>query len=176
MNTLVLIAAVTATPSPNSLRSSLNILIDNDLQGMSSPHSVPQELMMYPGIASASSTSSVILLSKGSLSDAASRCQALGEQLWSPELNTASIRRNLDYLKYQNGLDDALALWIAPLAETSRTIDTSGHISSAHPDKRLAALCTQTAPFSNDTYQDTSERWRVTVRANNEELTGCAMV
>ena len=114
----------------------------------------------------------MILLGKGSLSDAESKCQALGEQLWAPELYPASIQRNLDYLKYQGRIDDATTMWIGQLGNKSRTVSSSGNIAFADPETRLAALCTQTAPFSNDTYQDTSQRWQVTVNANNELLTG----
>ncbi|KAH8879885.1 alpha/beta-hydrolase [Thozetella sp. PMI_491] len=147
---------VVATPSPQELNSSLSLLIENDLQGASSP----------------SASSGVILLDRRVYDDAVSGCHALGEQLWAPELETASIQRSLDYLVYQEIIDKNSPLWIAGQANQSRTISPSGSIYSANPALRLPALCTQTAPFSSQEVQDTSRQWRVTVRANGEDLTG----
>jgi hypothetical protein len=118
------------------------------------------------------SNSGVIVLTRQSYSDAAAGCQALGEQLWSLELNTASIQANLDYLKYQGRIDESSRFWIGSQGNSSRAIGFSGTVSDVDAASRLPALCTQSAPFSNDAIQDTSERWQVSVRANNEDLTG----
>ncbi|KAK3938489.1 Alpha/Beta hydrolase protein [Diplogelasinospora grovesii] len=155
------LAALTAgAPSPKSLKSDLSILINNDLQGSSSP----------------SSTSGVIVLGRRSFSyeEALAGCQALGESLWSPDLKTASIQPNLDYLKYQGRISDSTAFWIAAdSTNTSRVISSSGDVSSAKSASgRLPALCTQTAPYSTQSSQDTSAKWQVSVDANNQTLTG----
>ncbi|KAM7197691.1 Alpha/Beta hydrolase fold [Rhypophila sp. PSN 637] len=161
--------AVNAAPSPKGLKGDLTILINNDLQGPSSPHS----------------TSGVILLGgRHSFADASAACQALGEQLWAPELNTASIQPNLDYYKYYQGIKSNSTggvFWIASaqngISETSpvipRTINTSGSIVSiANKNQTHPALCTQTAPYSTQSSQNTSTTWQVQVEANNQTLTG----
>ncbi|KAK0621458.1 Alpha/Beta hydrolase protein [Bombardia bombarda] len=156
-----------APPSPKGLKSGLTILINNDLQGSSSPYS----------------TSGVILLSRRrSHGEAVTACQALGEQLWSPELNTASIQTNLDYLQYQGRAGNSTTFWIAAAAaaaaaaastsSTARAIGVSGVITSVDAAQRLPALCTQTAPYSSENVQDTGPTWQVAVEANNQTLTG----
>lgn len=107
----------------------------------------------------------------------------MGEQLWSPELKTASIQPNLNYYKYYQGLNDS-TFWIAPsqngLSSTSpvipRTINTSGSItsisSSENNPRKLPALCTQSAPYSTPSAQDTSAPYQVSVIANNQTLLG----
>lgn len=96
----------------------------------------------------------------------------LGEQLWSPELKTASIQPNLNYLRYQHKADESSLFWIAPDGDKTRAINTEGHVFYVSPEVQLPALCTQTAPYSNASYQDASEKWQVSVNANNEELIG----
>lgn len=179
MRTAVLWAtlAAGATPSPKSLGSDLSILINNDLQGTwndaehaSFPGAKANGLGI--GTSSPSASSGVILLGRRSLEDAASGCEELGEQLWSPELGTASIQVNLDYLKYQQKADDASQFWIASSEDKARAIGSSGSVTFVDSGLRLPALCTQSAPFSNQSVQDTSDRWQVKVHSNNEDYTG----
>ncbi|ORY59199.1 Alpha/Beta hydrolase protein [Pseudomassariella vexata] len=145
-----------AVSSPKSLNSDITLLIDNDLQGSESP----------------TASSGVIILGPRPLKDASTACQALGEQLWSPELKTASIRPNLDYLIYTKSAQRQTKYWIAPKGVATRTIDASGDYAWTNASSRLPVLCSHTAPFSNETIQDTSPKWQVTVRSNNEYLTG----
>ncbi len=133
---------------------------------------IPQVLTPCSGEGSPSASSGTILLSRRSYDDAVSSCRVLGEQLWSPELKTASIQRSLDYLVYQGKTNEATLFWIGAQGNQSRTINSAGSIAGADPGLRLPVLCTQSAPSSSGTGQDTSERWRVAVNANNEELTG----
>lgn len=147
---------VAGAPSSESLKSSISLLYENDLQGPGNP----------------AANSGLILLSRRSQSDAAAACAALGEQLWSPELKTASIQANLDYLKYQKKIDDSTQLWIASSTDETRAIGASGKVAAVDARLRLPALCTQTAPFSSEQGQDTSAKWQVSVKSNNEEYTG----
>jgi carboxylesterase type B len=95
----------------------------------------------------------------------------LGEQLWSPESKTASIQANLDYLKYQGKIGNS-SLWVAPSGDKPQAIGLSGSLAAADSSQRLPVLCTQSAPFSNGTTEDTSEKWQVSVHSNNEDYTG----
>lgn len=115
----------------------------------------------------------MILLSRRSRSDAAAACQALGEQLWSPELKTASIQPNLDYLKYQGKIGDSTLLWIGSANNESRAIGASGKVTDVDAGLRLPALCTQTAPFATASSQpNTDAQYQVSVHSNNEDYTG----
>ncbi|KAK3692844.1 Alpha/Beta hydrolase protein [Podospora appendiculata] len=152
---------VATAPSPKSLKSDLTILLNNDLQGPDSPYA----------------TSGVILLGRRSYGEAAAGCEALGEQLWAPELNTASIQPNLDYLRHQGRAGNSSTFWIARTGggnATARAVDVSGAVVAVGSDSslRLPALCTQTAPYSSEYSQDVGARWQVSVDANNQTLTG----
>ncbi|KAH8809183.1 Alpha/Beta hydrolase protein [Xylogone sp. PMI_703] len=147
---------VFSTPSPNDLGSDLTILINNDLLGSQSPNA----------------DSGIILLSERSRGEAASDCTALGEELWAPELGVSSIPENLGYLVYQGKYDSEQQFWVAPAGSQPRAINIEGVVSDVSPHLHLPALCTQTAPFSNHSFQDNSPQWRVTVHSNNEYITG----
>lgn len=124
------------------------------------------------GPQSPSAGSGLIVLTSQSRESAAANCAALGEQLWRPEWNTASIQPSLDYLTYENKYHAGQQYWISPNSADYRAIDRHGYIKIVSPHLHLPALCTQSAPFSNSTYQDTSRQWQVTVHSNNEYLTG----
>ncbi|KAB5557953.1 Alpha/Beta hydrolase protein [Coniochaeta sp. 2T2.1] len=158
LGSVALLATVVAgVPSASSLRSSISLLIDNDLQGASSP----------------AANSAMILLSRRPQSDAASACQALGEQLWSPELKTASIQANLDYLKYQGKIDDSTLMWIGSANNGSRAIGAGGKVADVDAGLRLPVLCTQTAPFATGSSQpNNNPQYQVSVHSNNEDYTG----
>lgn len=125
-----------------------------------------------PGPGSTNANSAVLLLTSRSQKSAVEGCAALGETLWSPELKTASIQPNLDYLAFEGCAEDQ-QYWIASTQSSARTIDGKGHISNVKDSSaNLPVLCTQSAPFSNSTFQDPSARWQVSVHSNNEYLTG----
>lgn len=123
---------------------------------------------------SSSADSGVILLSPRSRSDAVAGCQEIGEQLWSEGLDTASIQPNLDYLVYQGQVSNDTQFWVASKGNGTSAFDVAGQVSSVDSDSLLPALCTQSAPFSNSTYANTSSEWQVTVHSNNEDLVGYA--
>lgn len=115
----------------------------------------------------------MIILGRQTQADAAAACQALGEQLWSPELNTASIQANLNYLKYQGKIDGCTLLWIGSSNNASWAIDGDGKVTEVDAGLRLPVLCTQTAPFANASSQpNTSTQYQVSVHSNNEDYTG----
>ncbi|KAI1347336.1 Alpha/Beta hydrolase protein [Xylaria sp. FL0043] len=143
-------------PSPESLNSSITILIANDLQGVNS----------------SLANSGLIILDARSFSSASKSCQDLGEQLWSHDLGISNIQTNLDYLKYTEDYEDLQKFWIEPGSSVARTVDINGHLSSTSEANELPVLCTHSAPFSNATLQDTSEKWQVTVRSNGDYITG----
>ncbi|KAI0537737.1 Alpha/Beta hydrolase protein [Xylaria digitata] len=154
--TLLSTHGVTGAPSPESLNSSITTLITNDLQGADSPFA----------------NSGLIILDNRSFASASKSCQELGEQLWSPELGISSIRTNLNYLKYTGEYAKLQSFWIGSENSTASAIDINGDVSYAPEALELPVLCTHSAPFSNETSQDKSEKWHVTVRSNNDYITG----
>lgn len=177
LRALALVAPLAASiPSPASLDSDLTILLDNNLQG---------KLGQYPGVtarkiayrhctgaSSPTADSGVIVLSPRSYQDAVLGCQALSEDLWSPELGTASIQTNLDYLVYEGKAEEDSSFWIAAQSNRTRALSASGNVTTAEPGQELSVLCTQSAPFANSTSTDTRAKWQVSVQSNNEELVG----
>jgi len=114
----------------------------------------------------------VLLLDHLTREDAIARCEALGEQLWPP-LPNIDIQPSLNYLFYEGKYADTQKYWIASNASRAKTINGKVDISFVVPgSQKLPALCTQSAPFSNSTYQDTNSRWQLTVESNSELLTG----
>ncbi|KAI1265181.1 cholinesterase [Xylariaceae sp. FL1019] len=149
---LVCITGALGLLSPKSLSSSITLLIDNDLQGIDNP----------------AANSGVIVLEPRSFANASKSCEALGEELWRPGNYSASLRPNLDYLKYSGQAQNISRFWVA----SGRTIDIQGTSHAENTTREFPVLCTQTAPFSNTSFQDTSDRWHVTVGTNDEYITG----
>ncbi|GES60433.1 carboxylesterase, type B [Aspergillus terreus] len=151
------IASARGIVSPDKLGSDVSIVINNDLLESESPHS----------------DSGFLLLDPMSFDDAERSCEALGESLWG---NTGSIedtKTNLDYLVYEGRYLRNQRYWISPDSQKSpRAINSRGSITRVAAKKKLPVLCTQTAPYSNETYQDTSQQLQITVSSNNERITG----
>ena len=117
--------------------------------------------------------SGVILLDDKTLQEGIHACETLGESLWgSPPSTPADIKADLDYLLYRGDYDRQRRFWISPTNNTARTIGLDGTIATADANRRYPVLCTQTAPYSTEDYQNTSSPYQVTVHANNEYLTG----
>ena len=114
----------------------------------------------------------MIVLSPRPYQDAVSGCQALNEELWSPDLGTASIQPNLDYLVYEGRAEKDSSFWIAAQSNQTRALSASGNVTAAEPGQELGVLCTQSAPFANSSSTDTSAKWQLSVHSNNEELVG----
>ncbi|KAI0408594.1 cholinesterase [Xylaria palmicola] len=149
-------SGVVGAPSPQSLKSSITTLFANDLQGTSS----------------SLANSGLIILDARPFADASRSCRALGEQLWSPELGISGIQTNLDYLKYLDHYQTPPRFWVGPAHNPGQSIDTDGHMSRKPRERQLPVLCTQSAPFSNETSQDSDEKWQITIPANGNYITG----
>ncbi|KAI1745734.1 Alpha/Beta hydrolase protein [Xylaria scruposa] len=147
---------VAGAPSPESLNSSITTLIINDLQGTNSLYA----------------NSGLIVLGPRSPASASKSCQELGERLWSPELGISNIQMSLGYLEYMEEYKELQRFWIKPENSIARAIDITGRVSSISEALELPILCTHSAPFSNETFQDKSEKWQVEVRSNNDYITG----
>ncbi|KKK13553.1 hypothetical protein ARAM_001721 [Aspergillus rambellii] len=157
---ILLLAATCArtATSPRSLRSDISILITNDLLESESPYS----------------GSGVLLLDAMDLDSAAESCKALGETLWKPETPFSVIKPHLDYLIYQGRYSAEQRFWISSGVQHRRpqTITRTGLILPAADRERLPVLCTQSAPYSNETFSDTSSDFQVTIYSNKEHITG----
>lgn len=136
-------------PSPASIGSDLTILTHNDLLGNAS---------CYPA--------AIVLNSPLSEVQASSACAALGEKLWYPNGDD-------DFLNYLTYEGKPGPYWIAGHQGPScKTINSSGKQGTLHCPNRLPALCTQSAPLSNLTYNDNSTTWQTTVSSGGKQITG----
>jgi len=104
--------------------------------------------------------------------DGSAACKALGESLWDPELKLSSIKPNLDFLVYDGRVAKDEKFWVGGADGSPQILSAKGVISTGESADTLPVLCTHTAPFSNVASQDTSERWRVSVHSNNEDVIG----
>ncbi|KAJ5748399.1 uncharacterized protein N7511_010095 [Penicillium nucicola] len=143
---LLLWALTAKAVSPGSLNSDISILIHNDLLETQSPLG----------------GSGVLVLDARPWKEAKESCQKLGESLWGAHSMTKDIQSALDYLVFQGKFSPSHRFWTS----------TQKSSISALANTRLPVLCTQTAPYSNKTYQNTDSKWQVTVHSNNEYLTG----
>ncbi|KAG4430270.1 hypothetical protein IFR05_014249 [Cadophora sp. M221] len=156
---ILLLASLTIVdsgPVLSDFGADITLLTHDDLQGT-------QNLFKDSG---------VLLLSVLPQKDANAACKALGERLWSPELKTTSIQVNLDYLTYEGQYSADQQYFIAPRTEDPRVLTGKGKVKKASGSSKLPVLCTQTAPFSNATYKDNSERWQISIKSGNGIVTG----
>lgn len=112
------------------------------------------------------------MLDARSWQEATNSCQKLGESLWGSNSSYRDIQSDLDYLAFQGKYTRDQRFWTTLDHHELSTIDTTGRVNKASADEKLPVLCTQSAPFSNSTFQNTSAQWQVTVHSNDEYLTG----
>ncbi|KAJ6187575.1 hypothetical protein N7519_002483 [Penicillium mononematosum] len=142
--------------SPKSLDSDISILIHNDLLESESPLS----------------GSGILVLDARPWQEATESCQKIGETLWGAGSSYKDIQNDLDYLVFQGKYTRNQRFWTASDHRKLSTIDTNGRVNKVSANEKQPVLCTQSAPLSNSTFQDTSAQWQVTVHSNDEYLTG----
>ncbi|VBB86727.1 Putative cholinesterase [Podospora comata] len=156
LGAVVALAGLTAGESLKKLNTGLTILTNNDLQG--------------PESRFADSTV-IVTESRVANNEFEKICSGLGEQPWSEGKKKGEkglLQPLFDYLRYEKRASSSSRFWISG----RKTIDVDSDISSAKSRDELAGLCTNKAPFSNETFQDTSSKWQVSVDVNNQTLTG----
>ncbi|KAK6330470.1 hypothetical protein TWF696_003361 [Orbilia brochopaga] len=162
---LVAVKVAVGAPGPSSLGTSITILKDNDLYGKFSNR-----------------TSSALLLEQPITFNAAKTlCASFSENLWSPEIQdfTAGVNNSLSYQAYLRKFSYSQQFWVADHIDSStqtkttcRAIDLAGKARVLGCDRLLPALCAHSAPLSNGTFWDTSERYQVTAKNGENSLTG----
>ncbi|KAF3931135.1 Neuroligin-2 [Dactylellina cionopaga] len=155
-------AVAVATPGPLSLGTSLTILKENDLYAQYS-----------------NKTSSAILIEQPKIFNSAkSACSSLSETLWSPELQdfTLGVNNSLSYQAYLRKFSYSQQFWVADdnrdPYNTCRAIDLAGKVRVLDCNRLLPALCTHSAPISNASFWDTSERYRIAVEFGSQVVIG----
>ncbi|KAK4175607.1 putative cholinesterase [Triangularia setosa] len=152
----VALAGLAASESLKKLNTGLTILTNNDLQGADSPFA-----------------DSTVLVTESRVSNSGFEkiCSGLGEQPWSESKKKGGrtvLQPIFDYLRYEKRASSSSRFWISG----RKTIDIDSEIDSAKSRDEFSGLCTNQAPFSNGTFQDTSLKWQVSVDVNNQSLTG----
>jgi hypothetical protein len=101
-------------------------------------------------------------------------CAKLGEQLWKPKSGhrrraTAALPFS-EYLKYEGTCDASTRFW----ASSDSAVDLLGRFNNISPasHSRYPGLCTNSAPFSTGSTQDTNSKWQISLDVNNQTLTG----
>ncbi|KAK3295616.1 Alpha/Beta hydrolase protein [Chaetomium fimeti] len=153
------LASLAAGESLKQLDTSLTILTSNDLQGDASPNA----------------DKTVILTDAHPYQDVSGVCSKLGEQLWGP--GKGQCKRNIaalpfsEYLKGDGVAGASSKFWVS--GSDSKAVDVAGRYSDVNPSKsRFRGLCTNTAPFSTQSSQDTDAKWQISLDVNNQTLTG----
>jgi carboxylesterase type B len=62
--------------------------------------------------------------------------------------------------------------WISSSSGNCRAINPAGIVLPVGCDEKLPVLCTQSAPFSNSTFADNSEKWHTKIQSGNQTITG----
>ncbi len=105
----------------------------------------------------------IVLTSPSTYANAAGGCVALSEKL-ADSLSAAydvGLKRQLAFLKYEGALADGTQFWVNGYR---LTWDGKGGLTRAavgSTASTLQALCTQSAPWSDNTFNDNSTAWHV---------------
>lgn len=112
----------------------------------------------------------IVLSGPVSQAEAEAACAAIGESLWSPPQTTNPKHNYLQFLVHQ-GLGGPY--WTgSKYGPVCEYVGTNGFSQSRHQPDMMPAVCTNTAPLSNLTYQDNSTLWQTQVKAGNSWYTG----
>ncbi|CRK19728.1 hypothetical protein BN1708_000393 [Verticillium longisporum] len=158
---LALRHAVAAEPpsKAGSARGRLTILAHNDLENEPS-----------------SGSGAVLIDRVQDQASALKACGQLSEALWSgegEELSFASLKTSLTYEVYQKNYPSNAKFWIASGDGCKcRAIGTDGSLHRQKCSDRLPVLCSQSAPVSSATADDTSSSFQVTQKVGDAQFTG----
>ena len=110
--------------------------------------------------------------------DASDVCAQLGEQLWRPTPGKGHCKRDAaaalpfaEYLKYDRTADASSKFWVSSSSNSS-AVDIAGRYDNVSPGSHARGLCTNTAPFSTQSSQDTSSKWQISLDVNGQTVTG----
>ncbi|KAK4192042.1 putative cholinesterase [Podospora australis] len=173
LGAVTLLAGLAAGQSLKRLDTSLAILTNNDLQGKY-PMGRIQLLHLANtriGQSSPSADTAVIVTDARSSRDGYDRiCSALGEQPFSEKKGKGKatvLQPLLNHLRYEGRASASSKFWVS-----GSTISATGETSKGQDRGSYPVLCTNKAPYSNESSQDTSSKWQISVDVNNQSLTG----
>ena len=110
------------------------------------------------------------------LGSATEACTSLGETLWSPADGAFynGLNQSLAYEVFAGRLPRCQLLWVQqPSAgEKCQAVRVDGTMHDMDCRQKLPVLCSQSAPPSTKTYADTSARFQITQKVNDQTLTG----
>ncbi|KAK4143660.1 Alpha/Beta hydrolase protein [Dichotomopilus funicola] len=159
------LAGLAAGEALKKLDTSLTILVHNDLQGTANPDA----------------DSAVILTDAGTRDDITHVCDKLGETLWSSKGNNGKGKGKgkpapasvpfADYLQYDGRASKSSKFWVSS-GPGQDAVDIAGKTVKGSAKSRFPGFCTNSAPFSNQSGQDTGKRWQVSLDVNGQTLTG----
>ncbi len=128
-------------------------------------------------VTEANPTSAALLLRQPyNLGSATEACVTLGETLWSPADGAFSngLNQSLAYEVFAGRTSRCQLFWVqqASTGGKCQAIRVDGTMHDVDCLQKLPVLCSQSAPPSTKTYADTSARFQVTQKVNDQSLTG----
>jgi hypothetical protein len=84
-----------------------------------------------------------------------------------------NLTSTLGHLVGNASLNPSQRYWVGSTDDQCVSTNNIGQVSVTSCEEVLPVLCTQTAPFSNITYADTSPIWQVGVQSGGQTITGC---
>ncbi|KAH8901315.1 alpha/beta-hydrolase [Thozetella sp. PMI_491] len=129
----------------------------------------PNDLLNSPAAGSG-----VVLITEPSpFSAAQATCRGLHEDLLSPEPCPVGLNTSLRYEIFQGHYPKTQLFWASASSRGScRAVDASGQVHERPCQDQLPALCTQSAPTSNGTFEDVSGAYQITRPLGQGQLTG----
>lgn len=120
--------------------------------------------------------SAAILVHEASNYDhAVKRCEQLTESLWAYDADAfaSGVGSAIAHQVYIGSHDDSALFWVAgePSCGCS-AITTSGEVRKVACNKKLPALCSQTAPLSTADHENNSPEFQITQTVGDLQLTG----
>ncbi|KAI9151412.1 cAMP-regulated D2 protein [Paramyrothecium foliicola] len=143
------VAVGKSAPETASIQGSLTILTQNDLENNPTPGS-----------------GAILVDQAQDYSAAVEVCGQLSESLWASVGSEArsSLKTSLAYEVYQGHYAADTKFWVAKEDGgcNCRAIDAGGSLHHVKCSEKLSVLCSQSAPVSNASFEDTSPRFQIT--------------
>ncbi|KAH6676965.1 camp-regulated D2 protein, partial [Plectosphaerella plurivora] len=150
------LALAKPSPSAESVRGSLTILSDNDLENAPLPGS-----------------GAILVSHAQNYASAVKTCDQLSETLWNGP-SASTLNTSLAYQVYQGHYDNGAKFWVAKDDDSCkcRALSADGIYHETKCTENLPVLCSQSAPVSNGSFADTSASFQITQEVGKAQVTG----
>ena len=98
-------------------------------------------------------------------------CAALQESLIDPDQHDINLTAVINQYMYSRSQSSTQQYWISSKGGC-RAIRVDDWTGSVDCHTRLPVICSQSAPFSNVSYTNTSSNWQTSANVGNKVITG----